>query len=121
MKVLLSGQMGLAALTGNSGTLFLSIESPGQLLEDSPHLHNAIRTATDVIALDLQTPAHVMAKLELAWACDRCLHLFLLLLDMTAEPTLRSAAAEHASRLLQDIHIAQFIRNASIQHLCPRV
>jgi hypothetical protein len=111
MKVLLSGQMGLAALTSPSGTLFLSIESPGQLLEDTPYLHDAMRTATDVIALDLQTPAQVMAELELAWACDRCLHLILLLLDMTAGPALRSAAAEHASRLFEDIRIAQFIRN----------
>ncbi len=111
MKVLISGQAGIAIIVRDNDLLVLKHSLPN---EERPYpklsLHYLLADATDVLEDDLPKE-EIINKLELEWEKDRALQLLLILLDPDKGEEIRKITIIPLQNLLCKEEILKFVTN----------
>ena len=111
MKAIVSGQAAKAVYWKQDGVWCLPLDATGPVqcsADDVPYL---MGEATDLRAIDVDSPEEVVGELELSWSQDRALHLMFVLLDPDAEDDSRREAAEYLDEFFANTVVREFIVN----------
>ena len=110
MKVLVSGQAGVAVIVQGDSITVLEVDNPeAERVLPYTCLHYLLADADDVYQTEATSRQEVFSKLDLAWRCDRGLQLALVLLDSGQDAEVRREAAACVDALLNDQHVSDFV------------
>jgi hypothetical protein len=112
MRVLLSGQAGIAVVFAEGATpvALRRVDSAESHCSEA-ELPRLFAGATDVRWIEVSSVDEARQALDLEWRKDIALHLVLLLVDREASEQARKIAARDLERLFADAPVFHFVRN----------
>jgi tetratricopeptide (TPR) repeat protein len=117
LKVLISGQAGLAVIVDGDGVASIDVETRHRIARSPQEWPYMLSDANDVYELNDISDAEIVKELDLAWQKDRSLHLVLVLLDRDADKKARQESATYLDEFLADDQVFEHILNRL--HVAP--